>query len=112
MADKKKIISLEVDTGTSKQDLAALGDGFKQVSREAGQLDATFDDIYGDMKPLTGRMGELEVYKDKPVIVVCRMGTSASAAVKQLRAAGFSQAQRMAGGMMTWDEQRLPVTKK
>ena len=36
------------------------------------------------------------------------MGTSASAAVKQLRAAGFSQAQRMAGGMMTWDEQRLP----
>lgn len=61
---------------------------------------------------LQGRMGELEAYKDKPVIVVCRMGTSASAAVKQLRAAGFSQAQRMAGGMMTWDEQRLPVTKK
>ena len=61
---------------------------------------------------LQGRMGELEAYKEKPVIVVCRMGTSASAAVKQLRAAGFSQAQRMAGGMMTWDEQRLPVTKK
>jgi rhodanese-related sulfurtransferase len=61
---------------------------------------------------LQGRLGELENYRDKPVIVVCRMGTSASTAVKQLRANGFPQAQRMAGGMMSWDEQRLPVTNK
>ena len=61
---------------------------------------------------LQGRLGELENYRDKPVIVVCRMGTNAGAAVKQLRANGFSQAQRMAGGMMSWDEQRLPVTNK
>ena len=61
---------------------------------------------------LPGRLGEIENYRDKPVIVVCRMGTSASAAVKQLRADGFCQAHRMAGGMMNWDEQRLPVTNK
>ena len=61
---------------------------------------------------LPGRMGELEAYKNKPVIVVCRMGSSASAAVKQLRANGFGDAHRMAGGMMSWDEQRLPVTNK
>jgi rhodanese-related sulfurtransferase len=61
---------------------------------------------------LVGRLGELENYKDKPVIAVCRMGTNASAAVKQLKANGFSQAHRMAGGMMNWDEQRLPVTNK
>ena len=61
---------------------------------------------------LLGRLGELENYKDKPVIAVCRMGTNASAAVKQLKASGFSQAHRMAGGMMNWDEQRLPVTNK
>ena len=61
---------------------------------------------------LPNRMGELNAYQEKPVIVVCRMGTSAGAAVKQLRANGFSQAQRMAGGMMSWDEQRLPVTNK
>ena len=61
---------------------------------------------------LVGRLGELENQKDKPVIVVCRMGTNASAAVKQLKSNGFSQAHRMAGGMMNWDEQRLPVTNK
>jgi rhodanese-related sulfurtransferase len=61
---------------------------------------------------LPGRMGELEAYKSKPVIVVCRMGSSASAVVKQLRANGFDNAHRMAGGMMSWDEQRLPVTNK
>ena len=61
---------------------------------------------------LSARMGEIEAYRNKPVIVVCRMGSSASAAVKQLRANGFGNTHRMAGGMMSWDEQRLPVTNK
>jgi len=58
--DKKKVIGLDVNTGSSEQDLNKLSKGFEKVNREAGQLDATFEDIYGDMKPLTGRMGELE----------------------------------------------------
>ena len=61
---------------------------------------------------LLSRLGELETHKSKPVIVVCRMGTSANAAVKQLRANGFTQVHRMAGGMMSWDELNLPVTNK
>lgn len=61
---------------------------------------------------LQGRLGELEAYKTKPVIVVCRMGSSAGGAVKELRANGFMQAHRMAGGMMSWEEQQLPVSNK
>ena len=60
MADKKKVIGLEVNTGNSENDLAKLGSGFKKVNKEATDLEATFEDINGDIKPLTGRMGELE----------------------------------------------------
>jgi len=58
---------------------------------------------------LGNRMTELDKFKDKPVIVVCRMGQSASGATKQLRANGFERAQKMTGGMMEWSALKLPV---
>ena len=43
----------------------------------------------------------------------CRVpfGQTSSAAVKQLREKGFDAAHRMAGGMLSWDDNRLPLTK-
>jgi rhodanese-related sulfurtransferase len=58
---------------------------------------------------LSGRTGELEKFRDKPIIVVCRMGQTAGPATKTLRAQGFLRAQKLAGGMMEWDAQKLPV---
>jgi rhodanese-related sulfurtransferase len=57
-------------------------------------------------------VGELEAYKEKPVIVVCRMGQTASGASKQLLDAGFSDVYKMKGGMMEWDALQLPVVTK
>ena len=39
------------------------------------------------------RAGELEKFREKPVVVVCKMGQSAGPATKTLRAQGFSRAQ-------------------
>jgi rhodanese-related sulfurtransferase len=58
---------------------------------------------------LATRMGELESYKEKPIIVVCRMGQTAGGASKQLLDAGFSEVFKMKGGMMEWDALQLPV---
>lgn len=58
---------------------------------------------------LEERMVELESYKDKPVILVCKMGQQASAAGKQLKAAGYSQVNKMTGGMMEWANLQLPT---
>lgn len=55
------------------------------------------------------RAGELEKFREKPVVVVCKMGQSAGPATKTLRAQGFSRAQKLSGGMMEWDAQKLPV---
>ena len=57
---------------------------------------------------LAKRAGELEKFREKPVVVVCKMGQSAGPATKTLRAQGFSRAQKLSGGMMEWDAQKLP----
>ena len=58
---------------------------------------------------LANRVSELEKFRDKPVIVVCKMGQSAGPATKTLRNQGFGKAQKLSGGMMEWDAQKLPV---
>ena len=58
---------------------------------------------------LAGRSAELEKFREKPVVVVCKMGQSSGPATKTLRSQGFSRAQKLAGGLMECDAQKLPV---
>ena len=60
---------------------------------------------------LTDRMGELEAYKNRPIILVCKTGQTVSMAGKMLREKGFN-AVRMKGGMMEWNNLNLPLVKK
>ena len=55
------------------------------------------------------RCASWKVFRDKPIVVVCKMGQSAGPATKTLRAQGFDRAQKLSGGMMEWDAQKLPV---
>ena len=61
---------------------------------------------------LAARAGELEKFREKPVVVVCKMGHSAGPATKTLRSEGFSRAQKLSGGMMEWDAQKLPLVTR
>lgn len=63
-------------------------------------------------RELVKRIAELNDHKDKPVIVVCKMGQSASPASKQLRAAGFSRVYKLSGGISEWQAASLPLVKK
>lgn len=58
---------------------------------------------------LTTRLPELDKFKARPVIVVCKMGQHSSDACKALTTAGFEQVVRMQGGMAEWRGQNLPV---
>ena len=60
---------------------------------------------------LAERLGELDNYKDKPVVVTCKMGQHSGSAGIVLRKAGFSQVSRLTGGMAEWRNQNLPVVK-
>tara|TARA_R110002073_G_scaffold116064_3_gene254316 strand:+ start:8525 stop:10318 length:1794 start_codon:yes stop_codon:yes gene_type:complete len=53
MATEKIIYDIDVNSEGAEQ-------AVKGLNTEMKGLDATFEDVYGDIKPLTGRMGELE----------------------------------------------------
>jgi len=61
---------------------------------------------------LESRLDELRKYKEKPIIVTCRMGQHAGAAGTMLRKQGFQNVSRLTGGMAEWLNQNLPVVKK
>ncbi len=60
---------------------------------------------------IESRIGELEPYKSKPVILVCKAGTSAGAAGASLRKAGFENVSRLKGGIMEWQSNKMPLVK-
>ncbi|GHB14545.1 rhodanese-like domain-containing protein [Salinicola rhizosphaerae] len=61
---------------------------------------------------LKERLTQLEKHKDKPVIVVCKQGQAAAAAVTELTQAGFSRVYKLKGGMAQWQADSLPVVKR
>ena len=61
---------------------------------------------------LATRKAELQSGKDKPVILVCKMGQHSGAAGKTLVADGFTQVSRLSGGMMEWQNMQLPLVTK
>ena len=58
---------------------------------------------------LEARMAELEKFRDKPIVLVCKMGQSAGGAGKQLKAGGYEKVYKMNGGMMEWSNLQLPT---
>ncbi len=47
--------------------------------------------------------------QDRPVVTVCRSGARSAQAAMMLEKAGFGQVANLAGGMLRWRSQRLPV---
>jgi rhodanese-related sulfurtransferase len=60
---------------------------------------------------LRERIGELERYRDKPVVVVCRSGQRSATACALLGREGFPQVYNLAGGMNAWQKTGLPLEK-
>lgn len=53
----------------------------------------------------------LKRYKDKPVVVYCEQGSSASGAMRELAQLGFSQVVNLRGGLRAWRAEHLPVAR-
>lgn len=63
------------------------------------------------IRDLSGRLSEIQKFKDKPVIVTDRSGTRAAAACRFLRKSGFSNVFQLKGGLAAWQQASLPVEK-
>ena len=69
------------------------------------------DAMHIPLAKLESRMAELEKYRDKPIVLVCKMGQQSGTAGKQLKAAGYDNVYKMSGGMMEWGNLQLPTVK-
>lgn len=57
------------------------------------------------------RAGELEKFKDTPLILVCQTGTRSAGACKQLEKLGFGKVNNLEGGIAGWRSAGLPLKK-
>lgn len=60
------------------------------------------------MSELAERVGELEAYRQRRLVVHCHHGGRSLHVVQQLRKAGFAQAQNLTGGIDVWSQQIDP----
>ncbi|MGE4629212.1 MAG: rhodanese-like domain-containing protein [Pseudohongiellaceae bacterium] len=70
------------------------------------------DSINIPMTKLKQRITEVWKYKDKPVVVVCKLGQHSGQAAKILQEAGHADVVRLAGGLTEWKAQSLPLVQK
>ena len=60
---------------------------------------------------LESRLDELNKYKERPVVIACKMGQHSGAAGTLLQKNGYSNVVRLTGGYSEWRAQNLPVVK-
>jgi rhodanese-related sulfurtransferase len=60
---------------------------------------------------LRERIGEMERYRDKPIVVVCRSGNRSATACALLGRDGFAQVYNLAGGVTAWQKASLPLER-
>jgi rhodanese-related sulfurtransferase len=64
------------------------------------------------LKELKNRMGELQKYRDKSVVVYCRTGNRSAQASEILCSNGFANVINLHGGVVAWQNANLPLSKK
>lgn len=60
---------------------------------------------------LLERIGELEKYRERPIVAVCRSGQRSATACALLSKRGFDQVYNLNGGVMAWQKAGLPLEK-
>jgi rhodanese-related sulfurtransferase len=81
--------------------------------REQGEYD-TGHVVNSKLIPLgklKERIGELEKYRERPIVVICRSGQRSSSACFALGKLGFAQAYNFNGGVIAWQKANLPLEK-
>lgn len=97
------------------------------VLRLLNDQDATIVDIrdLGDYKQghipqalhipfntLQERLSDLAKTREKPIVVYCRSGAVSQSACTLLRKNGFTDVHSLNGGLPTWLDARLPISRK
>jgi rhodanese-related sulfurtransferase len=76
-----------------------------------GELGHIPDSRLIPLKQLSMRAGELEDWKDKPVVAICRAGVRSATAAAILIGLGFTHVSNLKGGMLDWTDRGNPIDR-
>lgn len=81
--------------------------------REQGEYDSghLINSLLIPSPQLKERVGELEKYRTRPIVVVCRSGARAAHITSWLGKQGFKETYLLAGGVKAWQKTGLPLEK-
>ncbi len=68
--------------------------------------------IHIPLSTINKRLGELDKYKDRAVLVYCRSGNRSGSVCRTLSGRGFEKVYNLAGGIMAWEDEHLPISRK
>ena len=60
---------------------------------------------------LQSRLKEIEKFKERPIVIVCKMGQHAGSMGTMLKKAGFRNVSRLRGGLSSWQAENMPLIK-
>ncbi len=83
----------------------------REAIEYTGELGHVRDSVLIPLKELTARANEWQDWKHKQVIAICRAGVRSTTAAAILVSLGFERVSNMKGGMLAWNDQRLPVNR-
>ena len=101
-------LSINEATQMINRDKAVLVDLRSEQEYKAGHVVDAINIPYGTLKT---RMNELDKYKERPIILICKMGQHSGAAGMSLTKAGFATVKNIKGGMAEWGAAHLPTVK-
>jgi rhodanese-related sulfurtransferase len=103
---------------------------FEVKSREAGQLIDSVDPLVLDVRtefeymrghlkdayllPVRGlkkRIGELQQFRERPILIYCRSGNRSTVAAKILLDNGFERVYNLRYGIKEWNREQMPTVK-
>ena len=70
------------------------------------------DSINIPLGKLKQRVNELKKHKEKPLVVVCKLGQQSGEAAKTFQETGHAAVFRLSGGIAEWKAQSLPLVQK
>jgi len=106
----RQLAPREVEQRRIDTDLVLLLD-VREPAEYGGELGHIPGSILIPLRELASRASELAPHKNKQIIAICRAGVRSTTAAAMLTGLGFENVSNLEGGMLDWNEQKLPVER-
>lgn len=83
----------------------------REPNEYCGELGHIRGSMLVPLRQLAGRWTELEPYRGRRFIAVCRSGVRSTTAAAMLTGLGFEQVYNLRDGMVDWNDRKLPVER-